>query len=128
MHYYSYYSKTDKKQKWRVLIYSKEFYTVFQYVRKNIETYVAGLSDDELKQFTAGLFDAEGTVTDRLVLYCGNKKLLEIIKKRLEKIGLCHLYIYNFGSIYGIQIYRKESIKKFKELIPAWKLGVYLSD
>ena len=96
-----YYKIPDNKQ--RVLTYSKKLYLEFENIRKNLIEYFEKLPKKEKMKFIAGFFDAEGTVTDRLVIYNSNRKLLESLKKFLEKLGII-CYIYRFGKIFGLQI------------------------
>lgn len=94
--------------------------------KQNPRKYVEQLSDDELKGFVAGLFDAEGTITDRLV-YNGNKELHVMIKERLDLIGI-KSNLYKFGKVYGLQLYRKKYVEKFRMLIPSFRLKVRSAD
>ena len=127
VYFYSYYAKADHVFKWRVLTYSKELYTMMRSTFKDITGYFNLLSDGDAIQFIAGFSDAEGTRTDRIVIYNQNLKLLELIKRRLENLGVQNSHIYKFGSVYGLQIYRKRSVKKFLDLIPSRRLKVCLS-
>jgi len=125
-HFYSYYSRKDGVMKWRILLYSKELYMVMREVFQKITEYFESLPDMEARQFIAGLFDAEGTKTDRIVIYNRNVDLLRLIKQKLEDFGIKNSYTYSFGPIYGLQIYRKSSVKKFLEVIPSYRLKAYL--
>ena len=127
IYFYSYYAKADHVLKWRVLAYSKELYTTMRSTFKRITEYFNGLSDEDAIQFIAGLSDAEGTRTDRIVIYNQNLKLLELVKQKLENLGVQNSHIYKFGSVYGLQIYRKRYVKKFLDLIPSRRLKVRLS-
>ncbi|TMI08356.1 hypothetical protein E6H34_05490 [Candidatus Bathyarchaeota archaeon] len=69
----------------------------------------------------AGFFDAEGTHTDRLVIYNKNRKLLASIQRRLQEIGISG-HVYRYGVVHGIQIYRKLDVEKFRRLIPSYRL------
>jgi len=120
---YRYYAKADKVWKYRALVYSKALYLDLRAKFSDIATYVAALSDDEVKSFVAGVTDAEGTVTDRIVIYNGNIALLGAIQKRLELLGIKHSHIYKYGTIHGLQLYRRESLQKFVEAIPSIKLN-----
>lgn len=114
-------SATRRLQRFRVqsareqvqaFVSAKRLFEDFGNVRDNPAKYFAELSPKDKKKFVAGFFDAEGTATDRLVLYNGDLGLLEEIKSFLESLGsVC--YIYRFGKIWGIQIYQKESVKIF---------------
>ena len=77
--------------------------------------------------YLAGLFDAEGTITDRLVFYNKNKELLDMVKERLDALGI-KSNLYKFGKVYGIQLYRKEYVAKFRALIPSFRLKVHSAD
>jgi len=74
------------------------------------------------KKFIAGFFDAEGTITDRLVFYNKNKKLLEEIKKFLETLEIIS-YIYKFPNVWGLQIYRRIHVQLFRKHIDSVKLS-----
>ena len=82
--YYRYYSKQDQAYKFRALVYSKEFFMHLKSVFRNIKAYIDKLSDEEAKQFIAGITDAEGTVTDRIVIYNKNTILLRAIQHKLD--------------------------------------------
>ena len=69
---YRYYAKKDRIYKLRALVYSKELYTELRKIFRDMKSYIDSLSDEQAKQFIAGVLDAEGTVTDRVVIY--NKK------------------------------------------------------
>lgn len=94
---------------------------------QKITEYFNVLSDEDAVQFIAGLFDAEGTKTDKIVIYNQNFTLLKLVKQRLEDFGVKDSHIYTFGSVYGLQVYRKNSVKKFSEIIPSCRLKVRLS-
>lgn len=115
VHYYGYLNKQ------RALVYSKDLYYEFISLRENPVKFFESLTKDQKKKFIAGLFDAEGTVTDRLVLYNGDLILLKHIRKFLKNNNIPS-YIYKFGKIYGVQIYRREDIKKVNDIIPSLKL------
>ncbi len=66
--------------------------------------------------------DAEGTVTDRVVIYNKDTKLLNSIQKKLNELGITNSHIYKFGVVQGLQIYRRASLKRFVGEIPAVKL------
>ena len=119
---YRYYAKHDKTYKHRALVYSKELYTHLRSTFRNIETYIDQLSDDDAKTFIAGVMDAEGTVTDRIVIYNKNTSLLKSIQKKLNELGITDSHMYKFGVVHGLQIYRRASLKKFVGEIPAVKL------
>jgi len=124
VYFYSYFAKADDVRKWRALVHSKKIYLWFKELKENPDKYVEQLSNEELKEFVAGLFDAEGTITDRLVFYNKNKELLDKIKERLGAIGI-KSNLYKFGKVYGIQLYRKEHVEKFRALIPSFRLKVH---
>ncbi len=119
---YRYYAKSDKVWKYRALVYSKELYLDLRTKFEHITTYVGELSDDEARSFIAGVMDAEGTVTDRVVIYNGNKALLEAIQQRLEFLGVTYSHIYKYSTIHGLQIYRRDSLRRFIKAIPSVKL------
>ena len=125
-HLYQYYVKRDRTTKWRVLVYSKDFYIAIRNMFARITEYFSKLSDEEAVEFIAGLFDAEGTKTDRIVIYNQNLKLLNLIRERLEKLGIRNVYVYKFASVYGLQIYRKKFVKKFLEKVPSIRLKARL--
>ena len=125
-HFYRYHVAKGNVVKWRVLVYSKEFYMVMDEILRKATEYFKELSDMEATQFIAGLFDAEGTKTDRIVIYNRDINILSMVKWRLENLGIKNSHIYSFGSIYGLQIYRKPSVKKFLEIIPSCRLKAHL--
>ena len=120
--FYRYYSKQDKAWKYRALVYSKELYLRLKSVFHNIRAYIEKLSDDESRQFIAGVLDAEGTVTDRVVIYNKSMVLLRAIQEKLDKLGIFHSHIYEFGVVHGLQIYRRRGLKSLVGEIPAVKL------
>jgi LAGLIDADG-like domain len=119
---YRYFAKADKVWKYRALVYSKELYQDLRAKFRDIATYIGKLSDEGAKNFIAGVMDAEGTVTDRVVIYNGNKTLLEAIQRRLELLGIKHSHIYRYSTIHGLQIYRRDSLQKLMKAIPSIKL------
>jgi LAGLIDADG-like domain len=120
--FYKYYSKQDKAWKHRALVYSKELFMRLKSVFRKIRAYIDSLSDEEAKQFIAGVLDAEGTVTDRVVIYNKSMVLLRAIQTKLEKLGISNSHIYKFGVVHGLQIYRRQSLKRLVGEIPAVKL------
>jgi hypothetical protein len=119
---YRYYAKKDKTFKLRALVYSKELYTELRKIFRDIKSYIDSLSDGEVKKFIAGVMDAEGTVTDRVVIYNKNTRLLRFIQERLDKLGITDSHIYKFGVVHGLQIYRRASLKRLVGEIPSVKL------
>ena len=89
----------DGVRKWRLLIYSKELFVLLQEVFQRIPEYFENLSDTEARQFIAALFDAEGTKTDRIVIYNQNVDLLKRISIKLESLGIKDSHIYSFGKV-----------------------------
>ncbi len=104
----------------RVLTYSKELFVWFEKISNDVTGFFNGLANEEKKKFIAGFFDAEGTVTDRLVIYNSDKVLLEAIQKFLNNLGIVS-HIYKFGKIFGLQIYRRSSIRIFQNEIKTVK-------
>lgn len=98
--------------KFRAFVSAKRLFLDFGNIRDNPAKYFATLSLKDKKKFVSGFFDAEGTVTDRLVLYNGDLKLLKEIKNFLSSLGMV-CYIYRFGKIWGVQIYQKKSVEIF---------------
>ena len=121
VHVYRYRDKRHGIWKWRALVYSKALFMAFLRLRRNMLQYVEELDDAGLCEFTAGLFDAEGTVTDRLVIYNSDLELLVLLKRRLSRLGV-EARIYRFGPVFGLQIHRKEDMLKFAEMVPSLKL------
>ncbi|NOX71108.1 MAG: hypothetical protein GXO64_00195 [Candidatus Micrarchaeota archaeon] len=107
VHYYTYLNKV------RAMVYSKSIFHEFNEIRKEPVKYFKSLGKKKKFEFISGFFDAEGIVTDRLVLYNGNKKLLEAIKVFLELSIEVTGHVYRYGKIHGLQIYRRSDIKKF---------------
>jgi|SRR3989344_2992519 len=106
----------------RILSYSKEKFLELKGVKENPLDYFIKLNDKGKKKFIGGFFDAEGTITDRLVIYNKDKKLLEEIQKFLETLGVIS-HIYKFPNVSGLQIYRKIHIQIFKKNIKSVKLS-----
>lgn len=106
----------------RVLVYSKDLFQEFAKLKKDSVKFFKKLDDREKSEFIGGFFDAEGTVTDRLVVYNQDLLLLKAIKKFLQLKGI-KSYIYRFGKIHGVQIYRKSDISKFRKLVSCIKLS-----
>lgn len=113
------YNIPDDKR--RVLTYSKGLYQEFENMMRNMSNFFEKLSEEEKKNFIAGFFDAEGTTTDRLVIYNSNKKLLGSFQEFFSSLGIIS-YIYKFGKIFGLQIYRKNSVQVFKKEIKCVKI------
>lgn len=88
---------------------------------KDPARFFSRLSTDEKKYFIAGFFDAEGTATDRIVIYNSNTKLLRAIQNFLSEIGVPS-YIYKFGKVHGVQIYRKAHVEMFLKHVKAVRL------
>ncbi len=108
--------------KLRVLTYSKKLFVEFQELRKNPVTHFEILNKKNKLKFVAGFFDAEGTHTDRIVIYNSHLKLLEAVQSFLKTIGIFPA-IYKFGKISGLQLYKKEYVEKFKKNINAIKIA-----
>jgi hypothetical protein len=119
---YKYYAKKDKTWKHRALVYSKQIYEFLRETFADISAYIRGLTDDEARSFIAGLLDAEGTVTDRVVIYNGDRKLLKAVRAKLVAMGFDNVYIYKYGTVEGIQIYKRSVLKKLFREIPSLKL------
>ena len=107
--------------KYRVLTYSKALYLEFESIMKNPVDFFSALPESEKKDFIAGFFDAEGTKTDRIVIYNSDKPLLEAIQRFLSEIGIPG-HIYRFGKIHGLQVYRKRHATLFLEQINSVRL------
>src|SRR3989338_418434 len=107
--------------KTRSLVYSKNLYKEFEILRENPVEFFDNLQDKDKWDFISGFFDAEGTVTDRIVIYNRHLKLLEAISEFLSKQGLT-CKIYRFGKIFGVQIYRAKSIEIFRKSIRGIKI------
>ena len=106
VHHYGYLNKM------RALVYNKRLFMEFREIRKEPIHYFKKLSKKGKLEFISGFFDAEGTVTDRLVLYNGNTVLLAEIQRFLETLSIVGK-IYRYGKIHGLQIYRRKSISIF---------------
>jgi len=120
VHYYSH------SNKMRAMVYNKKLYNEFKHIRKNPVEFFAELSKEDKNDFIAGFFDAEGTVTDRLVVYNSHKKLLESIREYLTGLKICG-QIYRYGKVFGIQIYKKKCIEEFEKQIKSVKISSSLS-
>lgn len=111
---------TYRKAK-KILVYSKKIFEIFKKAKQNPSQFFKGLGDEEKLQFISGFLDAEGTVTDRIVIYNSNKMLLEEIQEFLKSKGISS-HIYTFGKVFGLQIYRRSEIKKLMKLLNSDKL------
>jgi len=120
-YFYQFNDWRHQLRKYRLALYSKALFEKLKEVKQDPVKYLKTLEDSEVVYFIAGLFDSEGTKTDRLVIYNGNLRLLEEVKRRLNNFNI-HCKIYKFGSIYGLQIHRKTSVEIFLKLIPSYKL------
>lgn len=114
------YNVPDNKA--RVLTYSKILFIEFQSIRKNSAKFFSSLNKKDKKEFIAGFFDAEGTVTDRIVIYNSDIQLLKVIQKFLQQVGIPS-FIYKFGKIHGLQVYRKIHQEIFLKEIHAIRLS-----
>lgn len=115
------YRYTVPENKSRVLTYSKQLFLEFQSIRKDSAKLFSSLNDDEKKKFIAGFFDAEGTVTDRIVIYNSDVNLLNSIKEFLMEIEIPS-HIYRFGKIHGLQIYKKNHVELFLKNVKSIRL------
>jgi hypothetical protein len=115
VHQYGFLDKT------RSLVYSKKFYIEFGDLRKGPIDFFIKLAKLDKWKFVSGFFDAEGTVTDRIVIYNGNREFLEVVSNFLKSEGIC-CHIYKFGKIYGIQVYKRASIETLKKKLCGIKL------
>src|SRR3989338_1415233 len=75
VHHYKFLNKV------RAMIYSKEFFQKFESLRENPVSFFHKLSKIEKWKFISGFFDAEGTATDRLVIYNSRLEILKIFQK-----------------------------------------------
>ncbi len=105
----------------RVLVYSKDLFQEFANLRKSPVKFFENLNNKNKAEFIGGFFDAEGTITDRLVFYNENVRLLKTMQKFLQQKGI-KSYVYKFGKVSGVQIYRKADVAKFRKLISCVKL------
>ena len=121
VHVYRYRDRRHGVYKWRALVYSKALFTAFVELKKDVLRYVEELDDNGFCEFVAGLFDAEGTVTDRFVLYNSNLELLMLLKERLANLGV-EAHVYKFGSVFGLQIHKRADMLKLARMIPSLKL------
>lgn len=113
------YAVPDNKH--RVLTYSKPLFLEFERIMKNPARLFSRLDVEEKKRFVGGLFDAEGTATDRIVIYNSDTGLLKAIQRFLKQIGIPS-YIYKFGKVHGVQVYRKVHVELFLKQIKAVRL------
>lgn len=107
VHEYQY--KSPGGLKTRILVHNKNLFIQFKKLREEPIKFFNRLSKEEKINFISGLLDADGTITDRIVIYASNENLLkrfEQFLKNYEVVG----NVYKFGSISGLQIYSKKSI------------------
>lgn len=115
VHHYGFLNKK------RAMVYSKAMFIEFRRMRSNPKEFFRNLKIKDKFEFFSGFFDAEGTVTDRLVVYNGELDLLDEMQRFLEKNKI-HGHIYRYGKIFGIQIYKRESIARLRELTDSTKI------
>ncbi len=115
VHYYSYSNKI------RAMVYSKQLFREFREMKQNPQIFFSKLSKSNKMEFIAGFFDAEGTVTDRLVVYNGNIDILKEIQKFLTILEI-YGKIYRYGKIHGLQIYKIKEIVLMQKYIPSIKI------
>lgn len=118
VHYYTFLNKV------RAMVYSKATFIEFREIRNNTLGYFESLNEKERFEFISGFFDAEGTVTDRIVLYNGDKELLIAIKDFLFKVLEVVGHVYRYGKIHGLQIYRRNDIQKLIPKMISIKISV----
>ncbi len=110
------------RDKIRVAINSKKFFDLFSLIRKDPSRFFNSLDKERKFEFIAGFYDAEGTHTDRVVIYNKNKELLKKIEEFFYKNQIIG-HIYRFPKVFGLQIYRKESKNLFFKFIKAQRLA-----
>lgn len=119
VHHYGFLNKI------RAMVYSKALFLEFRKMREASVEFFQNLSGKYKFEFISGFFDAEGTATDRLVVYNSDIELLKIINDFLVKNHIVS-YIYRYGKIYGIQIYRRKSIATLKQKTDSLKIKSFV--
>src|SRR3989338_1319249 len=114
------YKVPDNKH--RVLTYSKKLFVEFSALRGDPVTHFKNLNKRNKMKFVSGFFDAEGTYTDRIVIYNSHLGLLKEVQNFLKTIGIFPA-IYKFGKIFGLQLYKKEYVEIFKKNINSTKIA-----
>ena len=122
MEKYKIYRYKVPQNKIRVLTYSKSLFLEFEKLRKDPVAFFEKLSKPKKLKFVAGFFDAEGTYTDRIVIYNSRLELLKSVQSFLTTIGIFPT-IYKFGKISGLQLYKKIYVEKFKKDINSVKIA-----
>jgi hypothetical protein len=117
VHRYSFLNKE------RVLVYSKETYLAFKNLKRKPVEYFKSLDEKAKFQFISGFLDAEGTITDRLVIYSKSRELLEAMQSFIVGLGV-NCYIYKFGKVYGLQVYERKSIAFLSSRLNSVKLDL----
>ena len=112
VHNYQY--KSPDGLKTRMLVYNKNLFFQFKKLREEPIEFFNNLDTEEKFNFLSGLLDADGTITDRIVIYASNKNLLLNFKQFLDNHEVIS-YVYKYSSIFGLQIYRKQSIEALKD-------------
>jgi len=113
--------KYNFRDKVRVLVYNKTLYLQFKELRSDATHFFKKLSVRKKLAFIGGFFDAEGTVTDRLVVYNQDVGLLKAIQQFYTKQKLTS-YIYKFGKVHGVQVYKRNDIAFLQRNIPSLKM------
>lgn len=109
--------------KFRVLVYSKDLFADFTDLKKDPVKYFQSLTRQEKMKFIEGFFDAEGTFTNRIVLYNSRIELLKTLQKFMDDLQI-HSNLYQFGKVSGLQIHRKGDIEKFCKRFKPERIGV----
>jgi len=91
VHHYGFLNKI------RAMIYSKALFHEFRKIRENPIEFFRSLSKKQKLEFFSGFFDAEGTATDRLVVYNGNLDILNEI--------LSFLFLFLFSFFYKTKMF-----------------------
>ncbi|MDI6798513.1 MAG: LAGLIDADG family homing endonuclease [Candidatus Aenigmarchaeota archaeon] len=133
---------TDEKRGFRFCAYLDKSFDFLLKAKEDIEI-IKEFNEEEFLSFLAGFFDAEGSLINRKhrnsrrwVAKIGNtnRRILEIIKKYLEKIGIIsNIYLYsrkgkrhdyfnrriiNRKDYYVLEISRKKDCIKLLQLLP----------
>ena len=111
-----------KRDYYRIVVYSKDLYTVLSDARKRLYMLLNGssLEDERVLNYIQGLFDSDGAVHKklaRITLWSKDEKKLKVVKQILERAGMKCGKLIRSRHVYGLPLYGKANILVFAEKI-----------